>query len=156
MSASTPDGAARPPELLDRQRISAVLVRFARALDEKDWDGYAALYADDGVLHTPRATHRGRRGMAAHVERDLGGYSATHHVTANHDIAVDGDTAAVRSSLHATHVRQAPDDFWTVGGWYDTRLRRDGEGWVITEVVINPVWRFDSRRPVPPDPPSVG
>lgn len=129
----------------DHDAIRDVLVRFARALDEKDWDGYAALYAVDGVLTTPRGTHRGRAGLARFVENDLGTYSATHHVSAGHDVRVDGTAAAVRCSLQATHVRGEPGDFWTSGGWYDVTLRREGV-WVITTVLINVVWRFDTRE----------
>ena len=129
----------------DRAAISDVLVRFARALDEKDWAGYAALYAEEGVLSTSRATHEGRAGLARFVEDDLGGWSATHHVSASHDITVDGDRAVARSSLHATHVRDHPGDFWTVGGWYDVTLRREDGVWLLTSVVINPVWRLDTR-----------
>lgn len=142
----TVEEVARLREILDRHDIDAVLVRFARYLDEKDFQAYADLYAEDGVLTTPRATHRGRAGLAEHVERDLGGYTATHHVCASRDILLDGDIATARSSLHATHVRSADKrDFWTVGGWYDVGLRRGGaRRWEITSVVINPVWRFDS------------
>ena len=67
--------------------------------------------------------------MARYVERDLGQYVATHHVSANHEIEIDGDTARARSSLHATHVRSTEDDFWLVGGWYDTAPRRTSESW---------------------------
>jgi len=49
----------------DHDAITAVLVSFARALDEKNWDGYASLYAVDCVLSTPRATHRRRAGAVA-------------------------------------------------------------------------------------------
>ena len=51
--------------LLDRDEIGQVLVKFARALDEKDWEGYANLYAEDGVFRRPNNFHRGRAGMAA-------------------------------------------------------------------------------------------
>ncbi len=132
-------------DLLDRQDISALLVRFARCLDTKDFTGYANCYAAEGVLQLPRGGHEGRTGMAGYVERDLGQYVATHHVSANHEIEIDGDTARARSSLHATHVRSTEDDFWSVGGWYDTTLRRTSEGWRFTRVRINPVWRFDTR-----------
>lgn len=141
----------RLQELLDHHDISRILVLFARRLDEKDFVGYAELYAQDGTLTTPRATHRGRIGLAEHVEGDLGDFVATHHVCASRDISVEGDSATVRSSLHATHVRSVDaSDFWVVGGWYDVSLRRGGpHGWEITSVVINPTWRFDTREPVP-------
>lgn len=106
----------RLADLLDRQDISALLVRFARCLDTKDFAGYADCYAPEGLLQLPRGGHEGRAGMAEYVERDLGGYGATHHVSANHEIEIDDDTARTRSSLHATHVRSTEDDFWSVGG----------------------------------------
>ncbi|MGQ0719175.1 MAG: nuclear transport factor 2 family protein [Pseudonocardiales bacterium] len=140
------DPERRLADLLDRQDISALLVRFARCLDTKDFTGYADCYAPEGVLQLPGGGHEGRAGMADYVERDLGGYVATHHVSANHEIEIDDDTARARSSLHATHVRSTEDDFWSVGGWYDTTLRRTPEGWRFTRVSINPVWRFDTRQ----------
>ncbi|MFB4317508.1 nuclear transport factor 2 family protein [Actinomadura sp. 21ATH] len=132
---------------LEAGKISDVLVRFARHLDERDWRAYADLYTEDCTLTTPRATHQGRVGLAEFVERDLGGYTATHHVTANHSIEIDRDVATVRSSLHATHVRNGdPTDFWAVGGWYDTVLHRTPDGhWLIHKVKINPVWHQDTR-----------
>jgi hypothetical protein len=36
--------------LVDRAAISDLLIDFARALDDKDWEGYAANFAEDGVL----------------------------------------------------------------------------------------------------------
>jgi ketosteroid isomerase-like protein len=133
----------------DRETICGMLIRFARALDEKDWTGYAALYAEDCTLDTSARQHSGRAGLAEFVEADLAGFAATHHVSAAQDITIDGDTAQVRSSLHATHVRSEDrSDFWAVGGWYDTTLRRAGDGWEITSVAIHPVWVFDTASGV--------
>lgn len=148
MSSTSEHDESRVSRHLDAGAISDVLISFARYLDERNWTAYADLYTEDCTLTTPRATHRGRNGLAEFVERDLGGYTATHHVTANHSIDIDRDTATVRSSLHATHVRNNdPEDFWTVGGWYDTVLHRTPGGhWKIHSVTINPVWRLDTRR----------
>lgn len=147
MGGGAGDDGSEVSRHLEAGKISDVLVRFARYLDERNWRAYADLYTEDCVLNTSAATHRGRAGLAEFVERDLGGYTATHHVTANHSIAIDRDTATVRSSLHATHVRDGdPEDFWAVGGWYDTVLHRTSDGrWMIHSVTINPVWRLDTR-----------
>jgi len=142
-----PEESTAVRELLDRDEISSLLVKFARALDEKDWDGYANLYAEEGVFRRPNGCHRGRAGLAEFVKEDLGHYVATHHVTGNHDIEVAGDTATARSLLQAYHVRsEDPSDFWAVGGWYDTDLRRTEDGWRITSAEPKPVWLLDTGR----------
>lgn len=43
-------GDAQIRWLVDRAHISDLLVEFARALDQRDWDAYAATYAPEGVL----------------------------------------------------------------------------------------------------------
>jgi 3-phenylpropionate/cinnamic acid dioxygenase small subunit len=139
--------AAALQELLDRDEISRVLVKFARALDEKDWDGYANLYVENGVFRRPHRIHEGRKGLAEFVQSDLGSFVGLHHITGNHDITVHGDSAKARSSLQAYHVRSEDlSDFWAVGGWYDMELCRTESGWKITSAQPNPVWVFDTRK----------
>lgn len=131
--------------LLDEREISRTVIRFARCLDERDYEGYANLYTDDGELHIPWGGHTGRAGLAQKVRDDLGVYDALQHVSAAHDIKVIGDQAIVRAALLATHVtRPNGGSFWTTGGHYDMRLVRVGEGWKFTSVRINPVWRFET------------
>jgi 3-phenylpropionate/cinnamic acid dioxygenase small subunit len=142
-----PKQAEALQELLDRDEISRVLVKFARALDEKDWDSYADLYAENGIFRRPYRTHEGREGLAELVQSDLGSFVGLHHITGNHDITVHGDSAEARSSLQAYHVRSEDlSDFWAVGGWYDMKLCRTESGWKITNAQPNPVWVFDTRR----------
>ncbi|MGP3980549.1 nuclear transport factor 2 family protein [Streptomyces sp. KR80] len=128
--------------LVDRMAISDLLVAFARCLDEKDYDGYAALFTEDGILRLPGVEHQGRAGLAAFVANDLGRYERTHHISTNHQIAVDGDSATSRSYLQAVHVPREADctDWWAVGGWYDNTYRREDGGWRISTVHITPVW----------------
>lgn len=131
--------------LLDERAISRLLVRFSRCIDTKNFDEYAELYALDGELITPWGSHRGRAGLADHVRGDLGGYLALHHVSAGHEITVDGDRATARATLLATHVtNEAGTAFWALGGHYDIALVRDGGGWLLTRVEIKPAWRFDT------------
>ncbi len=131
--------------LLDERAISRHLVRFSRCIDTKNFDEYAELYAPDGELVTPWGAHRGRDGLADHVRGDLGDYLALHHVSAGHEITVDGDRATARATLLATHVtNDTGTAFWTVGGHYDMTLARDGDGWLLTRVEIKPAWRFDT------------
>jgi hypothetical protein len=134
--------------LLDEREISRTLIRFSRCLDTKDFDAYAALYDESGILITPWGEHRGRAGMAEHVARDLGGFAALHHVSAGHDIEVRGDEANVRTTLLATHVIGGGGvEFWSVGGHYEMVLGRVGAQWLFRSVRIVPAWRFDVASP---------
>jgi ketosteroid isomerase-like protein len=130
-------------ELHDRALIGDLLLRFARALDERDWAGYAALYAEDGVLQLPWGPPRPRDGLEQDTEANLGRFHATQHISSNHQIAVAGDAATSRSYLQAVHVvdPDAPDGNWTLGGWYDCTYRRTPDGWRFTRVAITPVWQ---------------
>ncbi|WP_017569410.1 nuclear transport factor 2 family protein [Nocardiopsis halotolerans] len=128
--------------LLDRADIHDLLARFVHCLDRRDFTGYAALFTEDGTLRLPGSEHRGRAGLAEFVAADLGRYHRTHHMSTNHEVEVDGDTATSRSSMRAVHLRSAddPTDWWSVGGRYEHAYRRVGGTWLIHTVDITPVW----------------
>jgi uncharacterized protein (TIGR02246 family) len=131
--------------LLDEREIRNVLIAIARTVDQKDFDGTAALYAQDGELVTPWGSHRGRDGLAEYIRGDLGGFPGLHHVSAGHEIevAADGRTARARMTLLATHVLDEEGTrFSTVGGHYDVDLIREEGAWRLRRVRINPAWRF--------------
>ena len=141
MPAANPptDPAAQLAWLTDRAAISDLLIDFARALDDQDWEGYAANYTEDGVLAiSPTIAHTGRAGLADFVAASLGRYAGTHHVSSNHAIAVDGDTATTRSYLLAAHVFAADDPYRHAdgAGWYRCRLRRTKQGWRFAHVAL--------------------
>ncbi len=143
------DPTAQLQWLVDRAAISDLLVDFARALDDRDWAGYAANYAEDGVLAiSPTIAHAGRPGMAEFVAAGLGRYAGTHHLSANHAITVDGDTATSRSYLVAAHVLDAGDlsRHADGAGWYRCRLRRTPEGWRFAHVTLEV--RYLSGEPI--------
>lgn len=143
------DPAAQLQWLVDRAAVSDLLVDFARALDDQDWDGYAANYTDDGVLDiAPTISHTGRTGLADFVAGSLGRYAGTHHISSNHSIRIDGDTATTRSYLLAGHVFDAtePQRHADGAGWYLCRLRRTADGWRFAHVTL--VVRYVSGEPL--------
>jgi 3-phenylpropionate/cinnamic acid dioxygenase small subunit len=129
--------------LLETEAIRTQMVRYPRYLDERRWDDYVALFDDDGVLAHPGGRTEGAANIRTRVEADLGGYTATHHLTSNYDITVDGDTAVARATFIATHVT-APDGgaYWQGGGVYRIALRRVDGIWRIQALTIEPAWRF--------------
>lgn len=135
--------------LVDRAAISDLLIDFARALDDQDWEGYAANYTEDGVLAiSPTITHRGRAGLAEFVAAGLSAYAGTHHVSTNHAIEISGDEAKTRSYLIAAHVFDAGNPYSHAdgAGWYNCQLRRTDEGWRLTHVTLE--IRYLSGEPI--------
>lgn len=147
--------------LVDRAHISDLLVEFARALDERDWDGYAATYVEDAEFAIGDAfTLRGREAIRAATasERGIGGYAGTWHGSSNHAIrirhdSIGEDTATTRSYLHGVHLLGGSTFHHADGsGWYDCALRRtDGVelagGWRFTRVRITEVWHAGEPLP---------
>ena len=143
------DPVAQLQWLVDRAAISDLLIDFGRALDDQDWAGYAANYTEDGVLDiAPTIRHAGRDGLAEFVAASLGRYAGTHHLSANHRIDVDGDTATTRSYLLAAHVFDAaePHRHADGAGWYLCRLRRTPDGWRFAHVSL--VVRYTAGEPL--------
>lgn len=128
--------------LVDRAAISDLLIDFARCLDEGDYESYAANFTEDGILELPFHTHRGRAGMADYVRHNLGAFVRTHHLSGNHAIDIEGDTARSRSYVQAVHVKDPGDDsdIATLGGWYHCEYRRTEHGWRFTRVALTRVW----------------
>jgi hypothetical protein len=136
------DPAAQLQWLVDRAAISDRLIDFARCLDVRDWSGYVENFTDDAELELPHGTFEGRAQIAELATRGLDDFDATHHLSANHVIEIDGDEARTRSYVSVAHVpdASAPTEHGDAGGWYDCRLRRVGDGWRFTRVSLQIVW----------------
>jgi hypothetical protein len=110
--------------LMDRALISDLLYSFARSLDSRDIETYINNYTGDGLLELPDPTSATgetiaipRSSMKEFVPNGLfKAYSATHHISTNHQITITGDTATSRSYLQAVHVGKGPMDHWDAGG----------------------------------------
>ena len=131
--------------LLDEREITRVLLALARTVDQKDFEGLAALYAENGELVLPRGGHKGRAGLAKFVGGDLGHYTALHHVGAGIEVQVEpgADTATARTTLLATHVTDDEGKaITTLGGFYDVKLIREDGSWRLLRVEPQAQWRL--------------
>jgi hypothetical protein len=151
------NSAATLQWLVDRTQISDLLYSFAAALDNKDWQAYAANYAEGGYIELPDPQSAGgtfilhKSEMLELVPKSLGRYTATHHISTNHQISIEGDQARSRSYLQAVHVAAMPVDHWTVGGWYDSRFLRTPQGWKFIAVRLTAVWLDGKVGAIKPD-----
>jgi hypothetical protein len=60
-------------------------------------------------------------------------FDGTRHVTTNHQVAVDGDTAHAIAYVHGRFVKTRTEggDLFESTGWYEDRLIRTAAGWRI-------------------------
>lgn len=144
--------------LVDRALISDLLYSFARSLDARDVEAYVNNYNKDGLLELPDpASATGatiavpRNMMKEFVTNGLFKvYSATHHISTNHEITITGDTATSRSYLQAVHVGKTPLDHWDAGGWYDCSYVRTADGWKFQRVKLTAVWMTGNPGAIKP------
>lgn len=136
-------------ELVDRQEIHALVLRYCAAVDRADWGAVRAVYATDGVDH-----HTGFSGDAdayvAWLRERTAVFDGTAHLTANHTVELLGDHAYAETSGTAVHWGSPADDEtrnFTSGFRFLDHLRRDPDGWRIVERLAVRDWtRSDAGR----------
>ena len=137
--------------LVDRARISDLLISYAWLVDTADFDALAALFTEDGALELPFGTLPTSE-IAAGSRAALGKYGATHHLSANYAIEINGDVASSRSYFQAVHVPTTDDPgvHADIGGRYHNTYRRvDGE-WRFVVVRLAFVWTLGAGFPGTP------
>jgi 3-phenylpropionate/cinnamic acid dioxygenase small subunit len=120
---------------VETNEITRVLIRYATAVDTRDWDLFRSCFTDDAI------TDYGELGAWTDVDSITefmivahAGMGPSKHFISNFDVEVDGDHAYAVSYLHAVLVLAADPRSWidTVGH-YEDRFVRTSEGWRIKE-----------------------
>jgi SnoaL-like domain len=133
----------------DKLAVAETLYRYAAAVDRRDWALYRSLFTDSVTIDfssfDPDLRPRVLRAddWVAGLVPLFTGLAATQHTMTNPLAAVDGDAATITMSMQAHHVHD-PDDpasWYTVGGYYDDTLARDGSRWLLTGVCLTVTWR---------------
>jgi 3-phenylpropionate/cinnamic acid dioxygenase small subunit len=119
----------------DTTAIERLLVRYATAIDTRDWallrtcfaDGLRADYGDIGTWTSAEE-------LVAFMDAAHVGFGATHHMLTNIVVAVDGERATSRCYVHAVLVlADDPGTWFDTIGQYDDVLTRTADGWRIAE-----------------------
>jgi len=134
-------------ELHDRMALANVLVRFARAIDSRDWETYRLQFAASveidyrsllgGEVLTVSAVDWARQ-----ASRSFEGFQTTQHFISNQVSQVVGARGTCDAYLCAEHFAQAGDalEFWTLGGTYRAEFERTEAGWKIDALRLNVLW----------------
>jgi uncharacterized protein (TIGR02246 family) len=135
---------ARVQRLEDREAIHGLFMRYRQCLDEKDFGGYAELFAEDGEFVAAVAAAKGRAAIQELVDGMRGSLLTAVagddlHIVVNPEIAVDGDRATARSTwIYVVRGDDGEPTLCKVGHYEDELVREDG------------TWRF-ARRFAPMD-----
>jgi 3-phenylpropionate/cinnamic acid dioxygenase small subunit len=129
----------------DRLAISDVLIRYATALDGRDWELLASCFTDDATLDYDTSGTYGREAFVEHCKAGLARMKATQHCVTNHVISTDGDRAHSTSYVIAQHVRDNGVTF-TLGGTYTDDLVRAGTEWRIASRRFVTSWKAGQLR----------
>jgi ketosteroid isomerase-like protein len=146
---------SRPPEtrdpaaaLLDERAIVRGLSRFARILDNKQWDRLGDVFADD--ICFDYGSGQDEHGMAAltdNMRRFLDRCGGTQHLIGSILVDLDGDRATSRAYVQARH--QRVDDpagpIFDSNGEYVDQWERRAAGWRI--VRRDAIWAAHSGDP---------
>jgi 3-phenylpropionate/cinnamic acid dioxygenase small subunit len=127
-------------EVSDRIQINDLLVRYAAAIDGKDWKLLDTCFLPDA--HVDYTATGGIKGAYPEVrkwlEMALAPFPITVHYNTNSAVTLTGDTAAVRTYVWNPMGFKNPDGsmhWFTVGAYYVDKLVRTPEGWRIQQRV---------------------
>ena len=142
--------------LIDRADIEDVVLRYARAIDMRDWELYATCFTDEVEMDLTELRGEGDNPRYDKHSRDewvkivttLERYKATQHVNTNFTITLSGDTAECINYIHAQHYGSdhQGEDTWNIVGWYRWGLERTPDGWKIRRMKEYARWFTGERR----------
>lgn len=135
-------------DLSDRLQIADVLIRYATALDNRDWALLGECFTPDGVTDYGElgGINQGLEAILA-VVRSLEGFDTTQHLIGNITAELDGDRATSTCYLQAQHVIAGDDGGrFAIGGTYRDQLIRTEAGWRIAHRTLAVTWQDGDAR----------
>jgi uncharacterized protein (TIGR02246 family) len=140
-----------PDRSEDRAAIHRLLVDYGRTLDARDFDGFARLFAKDGVYVAGgggeglSGTEAGEAMRNTFAENALGFAEPNYHLFFNETVDFTGDDSATASSQSLYMV---PDENGApraaMMASYDDELVREGGRWKFARRVVH------GQMPAPP------
>lgn len=141
-------------ELADRAEITSLVSRYFGAIDDKRLDRATmeTMFTAGGRLTRPNgASLIGPEAIAADQSASFARFRATHHVSSDHVIDLDGDSARLRANLIAMHLwtdqERDPNTLQThfhAGGVLHALAERTGRGWRLSDLSVRNTWRTGS------------
>ncbi|HTM86420.1 MAG TPA: nuclear transport factor 2 family protein, partial [Mycobacterium sp.] len=120
----------------DELEITALLYRYARAVDTKDWSLYRSVFTDDATIdYTSAGAIAGTRDEVADwLANAFTAIPMSMHYITNIEIEVDGDTATVHAMFYNPMQLPSMTRPSYFGGLYHHELVRTASGWRSREL----------------------
>ena len=146
-------------EVLDRQELTALISRYAHAVDGREVAETVACFADDTHVEFDGGAEvvEGRDALArffegAFTSQRMGRTGVSTHLMSNVVVTVTGDTAHVETQAVAYHASDDRDTVIVRGLRYSDDCVRQGDGWLIARRVHRSIWQSEAPgRPVSAD-----
>lgn len=123
--------------------IGNVINLYPVAVDTQQWQLFDRVFtADASADFGGAAVWQGLEAIKQAFAAIHEPFTATQHVTTNHQVAVEGDAATCLSYVHGRFIRPVPQggSMFESSGWYDDRLVRTGQGWRIRHRACRMLW----------------
>jgi hypothetical protein len=141
-----------------RLDVAETVYRFAYGIDRRDWTDYRSIFvAPPREIDFDYSSYHGRAPSSMDVDSWISaltplftGLDATQHTMSNPLVEIDGAEANCRVYMQAAHflwrddleaVTGSSDPEFTIGGYYDDHLVREGDRWRIDAVRLTVWWR---------------
>ena len=123
-----------------RQLLSAYLRGFDARRSDEAW--LRSIFTDDVSVTFPIGEAGGLEELRDATRRAMNLWGRTLHLVGNEVVTLDGDTAEIGATLHATHVHRDddPGDPLHIGANIEAEAVRTGTGWRLRKVALDLVW----------------
>lgn len=122
------------PAWIDEWKIISLNNRYSDALTRKDYPGIRSCYVQDATWESPAPLCVRLEGLDAIMsfnELVLGGLEFIIQMSSNHVVAVDGDTATLRSTVHEVARASDGQSGMNQYGIYTSTLRHVDGSWLF-------------------------
>lgn len=136
------EACARTTDMTDEADIAALLYRYARAVDTKDWALYRTVFTDDAHIDysSAGAAVGSRDEVADWLAAGFGAIPWTMHYITNIEADITGDTATVRAMFYNPMLLPGMSEQSSCGGYYHHELVRTPDGWRSRHLREDNVW----------------
>lgn len=136
------------PPVDDELAIHALLHRYARAVDAKDWELYRSVFTGYAAIDYPGVVSGCRDDVVDWMATNFsaGVAMSMHYITNVEILEFDGDSATVRAMFYNPMQLAGMADLSYCGGYYHHELVRTKDGWKSRHLHEDNVWF--TNRPV--------
>ena len=130
--------------IVDRIEIENFFSRYARAVDDRDWELYRTLFTEDA--HIDYSSSGGSKGnldeTVSFLSKALDMFEMSQHLVTNIEVLGKEENEADVLALFNNPMRLKGGEIWFVGGKYRHELIRSDSGWKSRKLVEETLW-FD-------------